>query len=69
MDAWNEEDLRAWASGSEAGCKNIEGGEDGAPDGIRTHDPCLRRAVLYPAELLVQRGRHDTHVGGGRPLR
>ena len=39
MDAWNEEDLRAWASGSEAGCKNIEGGADGAPDGIRTHDP------------------------------
>lgn len=28
----------------------------GAPGGIRTHDPCLRRAVLYPAELLVQRG-------------
>ena len=27
----------------------------GAPGGIRTHDPCLRRAVLYPAELLVQR--------------
>jgi hypothetical protein len=23
----------------------------GAPGGIRTHDPCLRRAVLYPAEL------------------
>lgn len=30
--------------------------ENGAPGGIRTHDPCLRRAVLYPAELLVQRG-------------
>ena len=29
--------------------------EIGAPGGIRTHDPCLRRAVLYPAELLVQR--------------
>ena len=41
--------------------------EDGAPDGIRTHDPCLRRAVLYPAELLVQCGRHDTHLVGGRP--
>src|SRR5690606_10750768 len=26
----------------------------GAPGGIRTHDPCLRRAVLYPAELLVR---------------
>src|SRR5580700_2629084 len=24
---------------------------DGAPDWIRTSDPCLRRAVLYPAEL------------------
>ena len=23
----------------------------GAPDWIRTSDPCLRRAVLYPAEL------------------
>src|SRR5471030_1656409 len=26
------------------------------PGGIRTHDHCLRRAVLYPAELLVQAG-------------
>ena len=25
----------------------------GAPGGIRTHDPCLRRAVLYPAELRM----------------
>jgi hypothetical protein len=32
------------------------------------NDHCLRRAVLYPAELLVQRGRHDTHLGRGRPL-
>ena len=39
----------------------------GAPGGIRTHDHCLRRAVLYPAELLVQCGRHDTHLAGGRP--
>ena len=39
----------------------------GAPGGIRTHDPCLRRAVLYPAELLVQRGRNHTHLAGGRP--
>ncbi len=29
----------------------------GALGGIRTHDPCLRRAVLYPAELRVQRAR------------
>ena len=27
----------------------------GAPDRIRTCDPCLRRAVLYPAELRVRR--------------
>src|SRR5262249_26134868 len=27
----------------------------GAPGGIRTHDPCLRRAVLYPAELRARR--------------
>ena len=26
-------------------------GRFGAPGAIRTHDPCLRRAVLYPAEL------------------
>ncbi len=35
--------------------ENIEY-ESGAPEGIRTPDPCLRRAVLYPAELPV-RGR------------
>ena len=27
----------------------------GAPDKIRTCDPCLRRAVLYPAELRARR--------------
>ena len=26
----------------------------GAPDTIRTCDPCLRRAVLYPAELRAR---------------
>lgn len=26
----------------------------GASGGIRTHDPCLRRAVLYPAELRMR---------------
>ena len=26
---------------------------NGALGGIRTHDPCLRRAILYPAELRV----------------
>ena len=28
---------------------------NGAPDRIRTCDPCLRRAVLYPAELRVRK--------------
>src|SRR3954470_15644179 len=28
--------------------------EDGALGGIRTHDPSLRRAVLYPAELRAR---------------
>jgi hypothetical protein len=28
--------------------------KNGAPDRIRTCDPCLRRAVLYPAELRVR---------------
>src|SRR6266481_10114972 len=26
----------------------------GAPDWIRTSDPCLRRAILYPAELRAR---------------
>ena len=30
--------------------------EAGASGGIRTHDPCLRRAVLYPAELRMRCG-------------
>ena len=28
--------------------------DNGALGGIRTHDPCLRRAILYPAELQAQ---------------
>lgn len=52
---------------SEARTLVTQGKEDGALGGIRTHDPCLRRAVLYPAELRVQRGRHDTHLGVWRP--
>ena len=32
---------------------------DGAPSRIRTCDPCLRRAVLYPAELWA---RNDVAV-------
>ena len=31
-------------------------GKAGAPGEIRTHDLCLRRAALYPAELRVPRG-------------
>ena len=37
----------------------------GAFEGIRTPDPRLRRAMLYPAELQVQVGAGDenrTHV-------
>src|SRR5262245_4883981 len=28
--------------------------DSGAPETIRTSDPCLRRAVLYPAELRAR---------------
>src|SRR3984885_2405063 len=34
--------------------------EIGAPGGIRTHDPRLRRPILYPAELRAQRWGGDT---------
>ena len=34
-------------------CSYPNGG--GAPGEIRTHDLCLRRAALYPAELRVPR--------------
>lgn len=41
----------------------------GASGGIRTHDPCLRRAVLYPAELrmryegdMIRISRRDVHA-------
>jgi hypothetical protein len=37
---------------------------NGAPGGIRTHDPCLRRAVLYPAEL-----RARAEIVSGEPIR
>ena len=37
---------------------------NGAPDRIRTCDPCLRRAILYPAELRA-RGRYS-RMGAGR---
>src|SRR6185295_6187730 len=32
---------------------------DGAPGEIRTHDLCLRRAALYPAELRVPAYRRN----------
>ena len=46
--------------------------ENGAPERIRTSDPCLRRAVLYPAELRARgfkystrsRGRHQPRASG-----
>src|ERR1700684_3967159 len=36
---------------------------NGAPGGIRTHDPRLRRPILYPAELQAQRRGGDTTRG------
>lgn len=36
----------------------------GGPDAIRTHDPCLRRAVLYPAELRI----HTLILACGRTI-
>jgi hypothetical protein len=36
---------------------------NGGPGEIRTHDLCLRRAALYPAELRVRRAEHT----GGAP--
>ena len=32
----------------------------GAPGGIRTHDPRLRRPILYPAELRAQDMQHNS---------
>src|SRR6478735_8556232 len=43
--------------------------EDGALGGIRTHDPSLRRAVLYPAELRARGADFRTEppdMGPGR---
>jgi hypothetical protein len=38
----------------------------GAPGAIRTHDPCLRRAVLYPAELRARSGLKNSLFAGYR---
>src|SRR6516162_5127841 len=42
----------------------------GAPGEIRTHDLCLRRAALYPAELRVPaHGRNDPRADWIQPDR
>src|SRR4051812_17834279 len=48
---------RRWSAFTWANCPASvprEQKEDGAPDWVRTSDPCLRRAVLYPAELRAR---------------
>jgi hypothetical protein len=40
--------------------------EFGAPGGIRTPDPRLRRPMLYPTELQAQAGSYDTPPDGGQ---
>ncbi len=37
-------------------CAQLTNARGGAPERIRTSDPCLRRAVLYPAELRARVG-------------
>ena len=37
----------------------------GTPEGIRTPDTCLRRAVLYPAELLAHKSLIVIGAGDG----
>ena len=39
----------------------------GAPEGIRTPDPRLRRALLYPAELLAQKLERVMGIGPTQP--
>src|SRR6478609_2156820 len=39
----------------------------GAPDRIRTCDPCLRRAILYPAELRAHGAILAWRPPGGEP--
>src|SRR5690606_18731770 len=41
----------------------------GAPDAIRTHDPFLRREVLYPAELRVPNPLIRVFAHRRKPLR
>ena len=40
----------------------------GAPETIRTSDPCLRRAVLYPTELRARGSGDFTVCAGPRPI-
>src|SRR4030088_2080184 len=42
--------------------------KNGAPEGIRTPDLCLRRAALYPAELRARGGLHS-RTGAAPQLR
>ena len=36
--------------------QEVRSGGNGAPGGIRTHDPEIRNLVLYPAELRARVG-------------
>ncbi len=46
--------------------ENID--KNGALEGIRTPDPCLRRAVLYPAELRVRAPARPSSPKTGPPV-
>ena len=48
------------------GCARMQ--MSGAPERIRTSDPCLRRAVLYPAELRA-RGPERRSTFGAKMIR
>ena len=57
--------LTAWRHPSKSGYGMVVTKSSGAFEGIRTPDPRLRRAMLYPAELQTQSGAGDenrTHV-------
>lgn len=50
-DKVRQRDLRLFSSPESSPGSVREPGEPHTPDAIRTHDPKLRRLVLYPAEL------------------
>lgn len=58
-----EQDSREQVTGKQAGKK----GRDGALGGDRTHNPCLRRAVLYP--LSYERAVMKSLSGCHEPIR